>query len=82
MPTNRQRAAKVEDLLDIYALRQNRVGFWEQHREDQFNSLSDLLCDLQHFAKLNEFDFAAAMTQADDHFGHESSFAPDEEVHA
>jgi hypothetical protein len=82
MPTNRQRAAKAEQLLRAYAVMQNARDLWDHHPEDQLNCLSDLLCDLQHFAKLNEFDFAAAMTQADDHFGHESSFAPDEEVHA
>lgn len=50
--------------------------------EDRQSALSDLLCDLRHYAEREGFDFDAELAIADQHFAHESAYGWDEEVPA
>lgn len=58
-PTNFQRAAWAEAAI---------VAFIEQTNCDHDNSLGDLLCDLMHWAKSQDFDFDQALERAQMHF--------------
>lgn len=80
--TNRERALHAERALDrftrdVYGGR----DVAELPVEDRQTALSDLLCDLMHYAAREGFEFRAKLLLlAEHHFSYESTFGWDEEV--
>jgi len=58
-PTNLQRAVWAEGAI---------IAFCGQTGCVHEDSLGDLLCDLMHWAKIENFDFSAALNRARFHF--------------
>jgi hypothetical protein len=65
---NKSRRSKAQAALETYADRSYRSGM---DGEDPANILSDLLCDLRHWAKANNVSFARAVNNSKSNFEEE-----------
>lgn len=86
--TNRERALAAEAALDTFT-HQTYGGRDAAELNDEDNArwrrqtaLSDLLCDLMHYARQQGFDFDAELRLAARHFDHESRYGWYEDVPA
>ena len=66
--TNKWRAQIAQKALDL------------MDDNDHETDACDLLANLMHHARLNGWDFDAALSRATDHFGYEIDGHPDSEV--
>ena len=77
--TNAMRAAWAEAALDAYAklvYDGKRVG--ELHEDDREMCLTDLITDLIHYSRREDFDFEQALSRAFAHAAAEAVFLWDE----
>lgn len=65
---NKARRSKAQAALETYADRSYRSGM---DGEDPANILSDLLCDLRHWARANKISFARAVKNSKGNFEEE-----------
>lgn len=81
--TNRERALVAENALDTFT-HQTYGGrdAAELNDEDRQTALSDLLCDLMHYARQQGFEFDIELSIARRHHAVESRYGWDEDVPA
>lgn len=71
-PTNADRAQWAKEALAIFTARTFSGDHPDtMHRGDLECAVSDLICDLLHYARQQEFDTGSIIQQAFGHFGFE-----------
>lgn len=79
--TNRRRADAAERALSEFTFETyGRRYAYQLPKEDRESALADLLCDLMHFARREEFDFDDNLALAKDHYEVESTYDWDEQT--